>query len=205
MIISRDELKQITSFDYYQGNLIHEPFAYKVFREKTLPIGNIIAFRAPMKVETDGMIDLEDVLAHDFIYSDDAISFCWEIPNLCPFGATSFQRLFNTQIANILYRYIQKPIEMDGDDILVHNEFEGSDGTIQKKGKASVSITYSRNNTALGHTAINVKAGRTAPNFAYSTNLSEEQCNDFMKNVIDCFYQITDDIFLSTRKINNIN
>ena len=93
-------------------------------------------------------------------------------------------------------------MEVSGDDILVHDEFEGSDGQLQNKGKASVSITYSKNNVTLGHTAINVKAGREAPNFAYSTNLTDEQCDIFIKDVIDCFYQTVDSIFLSTRKIN---
>lgn len=201
MIINRNELKQISGYDYYQGNIIHQPFAYKFFREKTLPIGNIICFRAPMEVETEGMIDLEDLLQHDFIYSDDAVNIIWEIPNLDSFGAVCFQRLFNTQIAKILYDIIKKPIEIDGDDILVHDEFEGSDGTIQKRGKASVSIAYSKNNTAMSHTAININAGRKAPNFAYSTKLSDEQVEQFMKNVIDCFYKMVDDIFLATRKL----
>lgn len=202
MIITKEELQKVCGYPYYQGNLIHSRFAYKIFRQKTLPIGNIVAFRAPMKVETDGMIDLEDVLQHDFIYSDDAISFCWEIPNLDAFGAVCFQRLFNTQIAKILYDIIKKPIEVDGDDILVHTQFESeNDGSIQNKGKASVSITYSKNNVALGHTAINVKAGREAPKFAYSTNMTDEQCKQFMENVIDCFYEMVDNIFLATTKL----
>ena len=66
----------------YDGNLIHSRFAYRYFRDKTLPIGNIVAFRAPMKVEAEGMIDSEDILNADYIYSDDAINFCWEIPGL---------------------------------------------------------------------------------------------------------------------------
>ena len=37
----------------YDGNLIHSRFAYKFFRDKTLPIGNIVAFRAPMQVEAE--------------------------------------------------------------------------------------------------------------------------------------------------------
>ena len=202
MKINRDQLKQITGYDYYEGNLIHEPFAYKIFREEVLPIGNIVAFIAPMKVETEGMIDLEDVLAHDYIYSDLAINFVWEIPILCPFGATAFQRYFNTQIANILYKYIKKPIEMNGDDIMVHDQFKGSDNSIQNIGKASVSITYSKNNTALGHTAININAGMSAPKFAYSTNLDNEQSDNFIKEVIDCFYKTVDSIWVSTRKIS---
>ena len=76
----------------YDGLLIHKRFAYKYFRKTTLPIGNIVAFRAPMHVEADGMIDNEDILKNDFIYSEDAINFCWEIPNLDPFGAVAYQR-----------------------------------------------------------------------------------------------------------------
>ena len=65
----------VKDINVYDGDLIHQRFAYKFFRNKTLPIGNILAFRAPMKVEADGMIDLEDTLDNDYIYSDDAINF----------------------------------------------------------------------------------------------------------------------------------
>jgi len=191
----------IKDIPVYDGLLIHKRFAYNYFRKKTLPIGNIVAFRAPMNVQADGMIDSEDILQNDFIYSDDAINFCWEIPNLDPFGAVAYQRLFNTQIANILNTIIKKPIEVDGDDLLVHTEFEGSDGSIQKVGKCSVSITISKNNVALGHTGININAGRKAPNFAYSTGLTDEQADQFMKTVIDMFYALNDDIFIATTKV----
>ena len=193
----------IRDIKVYDGPLIHSRFAYNFFRNKTLPIGNIIAFRCPMDVSVGGMIDQEDVLQNDFIRSDDAINFCWEIPNLCKLGAVSFQRLLNTQIAAILSnKYIKKPIEVDGDDLMVHAEFEGSDGTLQKVGKCSVSITYSKDNVAIGHTGINVNAGRFAPNFAYSTNLTDDQCEQFMKDVIDLFYAMADDMFIATTKIN---
>ena len=92
----------IKDIKVYDGPLIHKRFAYDFFRNKTLPIGNIIAFRCPMDVSIDGMIDQEDVLQGDYIASDDAINFCWEIPNLDKLGAVAFQRLLNTQIANIL-------------------------------------------------------------------------------------------------------
>jgi len=185
----------------YDGLLIHKRFAYNYFRKKTLPIGNIVAFRAPMNVLADGMIDSEDILQNDFIYSDDAINFCWEIPNLDPFGAVAWQRLFNTQIANIVSSMIKKPIEVDGDDLLVHDNFEGSDGSQQNVGKCSVSITVSKNNVALGHTGININAGRKAPNFAYSTKLTDAQVDQFMKAVIDMFYALNDDIFIATTKV----
>lgn len=185
----------------YDGLLIHKRFAYNYFRKKTLPIGNIVAFRAPMNVLADGMIDSEDILQNDFIYSDDAVNFCWEIPNLDPFGAVAWQRLFNTQIANIVSGMVKKPIEVDGDDLLVHDNFEGSDGSQQNIGKCSVSITVSKNNVALGHTGININAGRKAPNFAYSTKLTDAQVDQFMKAVIDMFYALNDDIFIATTKV----
>lgn len=185
----------------YDGTLIHSRFAYRFFRDKTLPIGNIVAFRAPMKVEAEGMVDSEDVLNNDFIYSDDAINFCWEIPYLDPFGAVAWQRLFNTQIANILStQYLNAPIVVDGDDLIVQKEHTQG-GVTQQQGKCSVSITYVKNNIALGHTGINIKAGKKAPAFAFSTNLTEQQANSFMSDVIKLFYTLNDDIFIATTKV----
>lgn len=191
----------INDIKSYDGTLLHGRFAYKFFRKNTLPIGNIIAFRGPMLVEVEGMIDNEDVLNNDFIYSDDAINFLWEIPNLDPFGAVAYQRLLNTQIANVLsFKYIKAPIEVDGDDLMVHKE-HNQGGVVQPKGKCSVSITYSKNNVALGHTGINITAGKKAPAFAFSTNLTDEQATEFMKDVINIFYSMNEDIFLATTKV----
>jgi len=85
---------------------------------------------------------------------------------------------------------------------MVHDEFEGSDGTLQKIGKCSVSITYSKDTISIGHTGINVNAGRKAPNFAYSTGLTDDQATEFMQDIIDLFYAMADDMFIATTKIN---
>lgn len=190
----------VKNINMYDGNLLHNRFAYSFYRNRVLPIGNIVAFRSPMKVEVDGMIDQEDVLKNEFIYSEDAINFLWEIPNLNAFGAIAYQRLFNTSLANILQGYINKPIEVDGDDLIVHAEHDQG-GIIQPKGKCSVSITHVKDDAALGHTGINIKAGKDAPSFAYSTNLTDEQATSFMKDVTDLFYTMNDDIFVATTKI----
>ena len=183
----------------YDGEFIHKRFAYKYFRDRTLPIGNIVSFVVPVEV-TLNLIDLEDSLEKDYIYSDSMVNFCWEIPNLDPFGAVCFQRLFNTAIANILHKLIGKPIEMKGDDVIVHAE-HNQGGVVQTKGKASVSITYSKDNVAIGHTGINISAGKRAPAFAYSTNLTPEQTAKFQQDVIDTFYQMVDNIFVATTKV----
>lgn len=179
----------------YDGSLIKDRFAYKFFRKSTSPTGNIVAFRAPMSVQ-DNLIDLEDSLEKDFIYSDDAINFCWEIPNLCPLGAVAFQRLFNTTIANILHQFIGLPIEMRGDDLMVIDTTNTQGG-----GKASVSITYSKNNVAIGHTGINISAGKQAPSFAFSTELSNEDANTFAEAVCEAFGDLVNDLFCATTKV----
>lgn len=186
----------------YDGVILHHRFAYKYFRKKCLPIGNIIAFRAPAKVETEGLIDQEDALSQDFIYSEDMIHFLYEIPLITEsFGAICYQRLFNTNVANILSsKYLKAPIEVDGDDLMVHKEFTQG-GVTQPKGKCSVSIVHVKDAAALGHTGINVTAGKKAPAFAYSTGLNDIDVRNFMGDVINSFYQMNDDIFIASTKI----
>lgn len=192
----------ITDQKVYDGNLLHHRFAYKYFRKKVLPIGNIVAFRAPAKVEADGLIDQEDALEKDFIYSDDMVHFLYEIPLITQsFGAICYQRLFNTAVANILSsKYLKAPIQVDGDDLMVQKEhYQG--GIVQPSGKCSVSIVHVKNDAALGHTGINIAAGKHAPTFAYSTNLSDADAENFMKDVVNMFYEMNDNIFVATTKI----
>ena len=184
----------------YDGNLIHRRFAYEHFRKEVSPYGNIVAFRAPMYVK-DALIDLEDTLSDDFIHSQDAINFCWEIPNLDPLGAVSFQRLFNTAVANILAGIISKPIIVEGDDLMVQDEFVSSDEKVRKSGKVSVSITYSKDGVALGHTGINIVAGDKAPGFAYSSNLDKKAANYFINAVVEYFNAEVADQFVATTKV----
>ena len=184
----------------YNGDFIHMRFAYEQFRKDVSPVGNVVAFRAPMDVK-ENLIDLEDTLTDDFIASKDAINFCWEIPHLCPFGAVSFQRLFNTAIAQILSKYIGAPIAMDGDDLMVQKKFVGSDGQEREEGKVSVSITYSIDNVAVGHTAVNVDAGSDAPGFAFSSLLNDEETQSFMTEVIAYFNAEVKDQFVATTKV----
>jgi hypothetical protein len=201
MIIDREALKKHSGSDYYDGVLLHARWAYQILgAEKVLPIGNVIAFRSPMKVDIKFMIDVEDRIAKDFIHSDDAINFVWEIPDISPIGGVYFQRLFATAVGNILSTYVDSKVEIDGDDIIVHKEHT-QNGVTQLQGKASVSISCFRNNAVLGHLGINVVAGSEAPVFAYSSNLTDEQCGKFMVECNNAFYEITKSCFIATTKV----
>lgn len=200
MIITREKLNEVTGCDYYDGRVIHSRFAYKFFRDKVHPVGNIITFAAPAKVENEFMIDLEDVLSKDFIYSENMIHFCYEIPNVNLWGGIAFQRLFNTYIGDLLAGIIKAPVEVEGDDIFIRKEFNNK-GVVIARGKASVSIATEKNGAVLGHTGINITAGSNAPSFAYSTNMSDAEVKEYQTKCVEIFYDTIYSIFVATTKV----
>lgn len=200
MLTNTHDLQKLTGCDYYDGRVIHSRFAYKFFREKICATGDIISFIAPAKVETDFMIDLEDILSKDFIYSDEMIHFCYELPTTNLWGGIAFQRLFNTTVGHILSSVINKPVEVEGDDIFVRDEFT-SNGIVHTRGKASVSIVTEKSGAILGHTGVNIRAGASAPGFAYSTNMTPEQARDFQIKCNNVFYTMTKSIFTASTKV----
>jgi hypothetical protein len=204
MIITREQLKEVTGVDYYDGSIIHERFAYKFFKKQLNAVGNILAYVAPMEV-TDNLIDLEDSLNKDYIYSESAMNFIMEIPRVDAFAGVAFQRLLNMQVGSLLCsKYLQKDGYVDGDDIMVFTSNITEESTEEKEPeakKASVSIACEKSGAVLIHLGINLVAGERAPSFAYSTELSDEQALDFMADVCTLFYKNVADIFLATAKV----
>ena len=193
MIINREQLKNVTGCDYYDGDILHNRFAYKFFKKQVRALGNIVAFVAPMEVTTN-LIDLEDAINNDYIYSDNAINLLIEIPNIDLFAGVCFQRLYNAQLGSLLCtKYLNKEGYVDGDDIMV------KDGDEFKK--ASVSIATRKNGAVMIHVGINIDAGSKAPGFAYSTHLSEEDATNFMTDAINMFNNMAQDIFTATSKV----
>lgn len=185
--------------DKYCGSFIHKRFSYEYFKDKVQPTGNIVAFIAPMEV-TDNLVDVEDALAKDFIYSESAINFCYELPLTNLWGGVAFQRLYNTMLGDLLAKTINATVEVQGDDIFVCKEFIQG-GVTQLRGKASVSIVHEVNGAILGHTGINIVAGKRAPAFAYSTNMNEQQQLAFINEAIKMFYQTTSSIWVASAKV----
>ncbi len=184
----------------YDGQMLHQRFAFRYFGNKVSPFGNIIAFRGEMEVLAAAMIDQEDALTGAFIWSEDAINFLWEMPMLGnhAFAAVAYQRLFNTHIADILSQktFLNKCINMQGDDLIVQDT-----KFLHGKGKCSVSITHVKDGVALGHTGINIFAGSKAPQQAYSTHLTDAQAEAFMLQVITMFLQLNQSLFVATTKV----
>ena len=179
----------------YDGDLIHKRFGYEYFRDNYNPLGVIIAFRGEMDVTTN-LIDLEDKLNNDYIHSKDALSFCWEIPNICPIGAVFFQRLFARYVADELGSgyYGKLDIVVKGDDIMIRQL------GAEEYSKASVSITMVTDNVALGHLGLNIVAGPKAPSFAYSLFLDDDQTSYLAERVKKIFDDTIKSCFVATTK-----
>ncbi len=187
------EERKILNMDY-DGSLIHDRFGYEYFRDNYNFTGNIISFRGKMEVTTN-LIDKEDLLNKDFIYSDDAINFCWEIPNVDAFAGVAFQRLFVTHVSNLLGRILNTTFIVSGDDILYRTQ--AGENSFKK---ASVSISTHKNGAVLGHLGININAGEKAPAFAFSTEISDDNLLSFVKESEMIFYHLTRSIFIATTK-----
>jgi hypothetical protein len=191
MIITREQLKEVTGCDYYDGSILNRKFAYKFLQSKIHPLGNIITFISPANKHTD--------LTQGSFASESMVHFCVEIPNLDILGGVSFQRLYNTIIAEILSRFVDAPTEVDDGNIFIRKEFSNK-GIIISRGKASVTNIVGKQDSVLIHTGINLVAGASAPVFAYSTELTPENTIKFQKACEDAFYQTIASMFLSASK-----
>jgi hypothetical protein len=194
MIINRETLKEVSGANYYDGSILHNRFAYKFLKKQVSRTGDIVSFVAPMEV-TANLIDFEDSINKDYIYSDSAINFLIEIPSVDLFGGICFQRLFNAQLGTLLCseKFCNTDGYVDGDDIMLH------DGKDFKK--ASVSIAAEKSGAVLIHVGINIKAGSKAPDFAYSTNLTEEKVTELQNEAVNMFHNLVQDIFIASSKV----
>lgn len=185
----------------YDGSLIHSRFGYRIYRKDYSPLGVVYTTRGNMDVKAN-LIDLEDKLSDDFIYSDDALSVCWEIPNMNAIGAVFFQRLFVQEIANLFRtnKYGLFDVKVNGDDLMLRKLGMG-ENNITEFGKASVSITKVTDGVALGHLGLNISAGPKAPSFAFSLFLTEELVEELTIDITNIFDEILKDCFIATTKV----
>jgi hypothetical protein len=93
-------------------NLIERPFFDQkqinkyLGDQRTLRIGNIISFTSQVDLNT--------------IRADEMINFYCEIPEISNYAGVCFQRLFVTNVANIIaIKYYKEPIEIHNNDIII--------------------------------------------------------------------------------------
>lgn len=108
----------------------------------------IVSFIGSCDVKIQKMVDLEDVMSDKAIFSESMLHFVIEHFDTDLSKTILRQRLFISQIAEILRLY-QKKIERRGDDLFIDNK------------KLSVSIATSSPVSSLIHTGLNISSQNT--------------------------------------------
>ena len=181
----------------YNGDQLTSQFNYRT----TGIVGDsIIAFIGEMGVSPSHMVDIEDVVANDFIYSPKALNFIIELFDINIETTALYQRAFMRIIVEQLKESIlltEGSLRLHGDDIYL-------DRPNTPPAKMSVSIATVSKVSGLIHAALNIELSDKIPVFAScltELGLSEKQVNvfaykcgsDFQKFVADikrCKYKV---------------
>ncbi|MBR5304779.1 MAG: DUF366 family protein [Candidatus Gastranaerophilales bacterium] len=172
----------------YIGSQLAPHWIYKNFN---IQGDAIVAFIGEVDVKLDEMVDIEDVINNEPIYSKKMLNFIIEIFN-CPLEQMVYtQRLFMSIIKEVLEDY-GVCVKRDGDDLFYDER------------KLSVSIATKSLTSCLIHSALNIiKEG--AP--ISVSDLTEMGIVDVEKFALDIMYRFqmeTKSIKMATYKVRGV-
>ncbi|MDI6878094.1 MAG: DUF366 family protein [Desulfitobacteriaceae bacterium] len=130
----------------YDGSQLRSLFAYRSFG---LQGDSLVVFRGPCRVEQDEMVDMEDVRAEDWIYSEDMLHFIVEHFEMDLEKTIIRQRLLIATIKEELEKRGITTLRRDGDDLF------------EEERKLSVSISTLSPVSTLIHCGLNVSDQNT--------------------------------------------
>jgi uncharacterized protein len=132
----------------YTGDALNNHWIYRNFGI----LGDaVVAFMGPCQVPIEHMVDLEDVLNNDHIYSQHMLHFIVEVFGIPLREGVLLQRLLSAMMQNRLNSILPTPrVERSGDDLFV-------DGTK----KLSVSICTVSPTSILIHAGLNIESAGT--------------------------------------------
>ena len=167
-------------------------FAYKYLTEqRVIRLGNIISFLSPVQLTVDDKIHI----------SEQSINFCIEVPDIAIYSGVCLQKLFLTNVANILgNKYLNSEIELLNNDIIVKKEHKHQ-GINQLDGIVSLSTIKLVNNSILMYIGLYNIAGDQSIPRAFSLGFEEDKCNKIMDSINENFYYLVHNIFVTTSKI----
>ncbi len=173
----------------YIGSQLSPHWIYKNFK---LQGDAIVAFCGECEVNLDHMVDIEDVINDEPIYSKNMLSFISEQFNInLPEGVLR-QRLLVTTIKETLESLGHSVIRR-GDDLFVNNK------------KLSVSIATKSATSVLIHTGINILSeGAPIPVSALESDLKIKNIKDFAYEIMKRYSEEIDDIILATTKVRGV-
>lgn len=187
----------------YDGTQLHSLFNYKTSKIKG---DSIVVFLGEMDVETSHMVDCEDVIKSDFIWSPQAVNFVIEIFHIGIETAVLYQRAFMSICAEQLKKKLKEnvivgfTVELDGDDIMIRYP----DDEVKK---LSVSIATVSHVSGLIHTGLNIEVDQKIPVPAVGLKdllIDSKIMNDYIKVVAEYFKEFVEDVKLAAVKVRGV-
>lgn len=173
----------------YIGSQLAPHWIYKNFN---IQGDAIVAFIGECKVDLSEMVDIEDVINNEPIYSKLMLSFITEQFNIGLIEGVLRQRLLITIIKELLEEKGVFVIR-NGDDLMIDNK------------KLSVSIATKSINSVLIHTGLNILSeGAPVAASGLQSELGISDIKDFANTVMKRYIEEIDDIVLASTKVRGV-
>ncbi len=173
----------------YEGWQLSPHWIYKNFK---IQGDAIVAFVGECEVKLTEMVDIEDVINNEPIYSKSMLSFISEQFNVGLIEGVFRQRLLICTIKEALEKRGYK-ITRSGDDLFFDDK------------KLTVSIATKSVNSVLIHTGININsAGAPVKASGLVSELGLSDIKYFAREIMDMYSQEIDDIILASTKVRGV-
>ncbi len=173
----------------YIGSQLAPHWIYKKFK---IQGDSIVAFCGECEVKLTEMVDIEDVINNEPIYSKCMLSFITEQFNIELVEGVLRQRLLITTIKEVLESRGFK-VKRNGDDLFVNDK------------KLSVSIATKSLTSVLIHTGINILSeGAPIEVSGLESDLGIKDIKEFALEVMKRYSDEIDDIILASTKVRGV-
>ncbi len=173
----------------YEGWQLAPHWIYKNFK---LQGDAIVAFIGECEVKLTEMVDIEDVINNEPIYSKNMLSFITEQFNVNLVEGVFRQRLLICIIKEVLENR-GFTVRRSGDDLFVNDK------------KLTVSIATKSLTSILIHTGINIdSAGAPVKACGLTNDLGVIDIEEFAKEIMDRYSEEIDDIILASTKVRGV-
>ncbi len=173
----------------YEGWQLAPHWIYKNFK---IMGDAIVAFKGECEVKLSEMVDIEDVVNNEPIYSKNMLSFITEQFNVDLVEGVFRQRLLICTIKEVLEKrgFI---VTRNGDDLFVCGK------------KLTVSIATKSLTSVLIHTGINIDSeGAPVAACGLQNDLGITDIDEFAKEIMQNYAEEIDDIILASTKVRGV-
>lgn len=180
---------------FYDGSQLRPLFAYESFK---VTGNSIVSWIGGCNVSLDQMVDLEDKIVLSEIKSDKMLHFIIELFGADLTAAVSLQRLFASQVLQLLKSKLKKSLELirDGDDIYWIDQRKGK----KTKRKLSISIASRSVVSSQIHFAMNITNSGTPVETCALTDFIIDPVQ-FAKEAMKIFSSEFESIVEATQKV----